>query len=191
MKKLMFTLAIVLIAGLTQAASVTWALGSKNAIMDSSGTQLSTAMTVYLFNTGATDYSTTVAGLANGTITAANITSAKGYLSSAVTGTKGTTWGKTASETASSTSIVAGGSYDLVFVTFEGDKYYLSGAKTASGWDGSEAYPSATATAAGWTSLEFSVANWKTASGGGVPEPTSGILLVLGGAMLALRRRRA
>ena len=32
-------------------------------------------------------------------------------------------------------------------------------------------------------------AGW-TKSGGGVPEPTSGLLLVLGGAMLALRRRR-
>ena len=192
MKKLMFTLAIALVAGIVQAASVSWAFGTKNTIMDSSGTQLTKSIDIYLFNTDATDYSKTVAGLANGTIKAADITSAAGYLGSAVTGTKGTTWGKleTNPSTASSGSIVAGGEYHLVFVAFEGDKYYLSGSSTATGWDGSDEYPSATATQASWTSVNFSTANWKTPSGG-VPEPTSGILLVLGGAMLALRRRRA
>ena len=41
---------------------------------------------------------------------------------------------------------------------------------------------------------DLASAGWTKSSGGGsggVPEPTSGLLLVLGGAMLALRRRRA
>ena len=37
---------------------------------------------------------------------------------------------------------------------------------------------------------DLASAGW-TKSGGGIPEPTSGLLLVLGGAMLALRRRLA
>ena len=42
-----------------------------------------------------------------------------------------------------------------------------------------------------WPEFTTSTA-WKGGSGGGgVPEPTSGLLLALGGAMLALRRRRA
>ena len=46
------------------------------------------------------------------------------------------------------------------------------------------------------TSDAFAAASWKAFGGGSsggedVPEPTSGLLLALGGAMLALRRRRA
>ncbi len=40
----------------------------------------------------------------------------------------------------------------------------------------------------------FGASDWKsmTADGsGGIPEPTSGLLLLVGGAMLALRRKRA
>ena len=47
-----------------------------------------------------------------------------------------------------------------------------------------------TAASAAWTGTGFTT---YTAEGGGgdVPEPTSGLLLLVGGAMLALRRRRA
>ena len=34
------------------------------------------------------------------------------------------------------------------------------------------------------------LANWTKISSGGIPEPTSGLLLLVGGAMLALRRKR-
>ena len=39
--------------------------------------------------------------------------------------------------------------------------------------------------------INFGSAGTWTASGGGVPEPTSALLLLMGGAMLALRRKRA
>ena len=42
-----------------------------------------------------------------------------------------------------------------------------------------------TGTGAGWYMTKAA-----SSGGGGVPEPTSGLLLALGGAMLALRRRR-
>ncbi len=50
-----------------------------------------------------------------------------------------------------------------------------------------------TSGAAATTQSALASATWKniSTSGGGVPEPTSGLLLALGGAMLALRRRRA
>ena len=44
-------------------------------------------------------------------------------------------------------------------------------------------------TSSGWTAISGSTP--PTPGPGGVPEPTSGLLLALGGAMLALRRRRA
>ena len=41
------------------------------------------------------------------------------------------------------------------------------------------------------TNLKWTASQFKTYSAASIPEPTSGLLLVLGGAMLALRRRRA
>ena len=38
---------------------------------------------------------------------------------------------------------------------------------------------------------DLASAGWTKTGGGGVPEPTSGLLLLVGGAMLALRRKRA
>ena len=40
-------------------------------------------------------------------------------------------------------------------------------------------------------SPKFTATKWSNVPSGGVPEPTSGLLLAIGGAMLALRRRRA
>ena len=61
-----------------------------------------------------------------------------------------------------------------------------SGSTTALGGSGQINWDieDATASYANWTSLSGG-------SGGDVPEPTSGLLLLVGGAMLALRRRRA
>ena len=74
------------------------------------------------------------------------------------------------------------------------DYYYLSGAQTGTSYDGSAEYP--TGTAALWGSDDYSTANWhavSTSGGGGesVPEPTSGLLMLIGAAGLALRRKRA
>ena len=55
---------------------------------------------------------------------------------------------------------------------------------------------SATVTAAGGLTMGFgnmataAVGGWQEGPGAGTPEPTSGLLLLLGGAMLALRRKQ-
>ena len=80
--------------------------------------------------------------------------------------------------------LAAGTTYDFYYVITDGDKGTLTsttksamGAATGSAsinWGNQKTYTS-------------DANNWK---GGDVPEPTSGLLLLVGGAMLALRRKQ-
>lgn len=187
MKKLMIAFAAVAVAAFAQAATVDWAFNSKNTIKTYAGND-GASITVFLLDTGATDYAKTLAGIADGSITSANITSKAGYLTSGVTGASGAKLGKASG---SATVATAGVDYSLVFVYFETvdakDYYYLSGAQTGTSYDGSAEYP--TGTTATWMASNYAQSNWHQTSS--VPEPTSGLLMLLGMAGLALRRRRA
>ena len=188
MKKLMIAFVTVAVAAFTQAATVDWSLASKNTIKTYSGGN-GAGITIYLLDTGATDYDKTVAGIANGSITAANISSQAGYLTSGVTGTSGAQTGKASG---SATVASPGVDYSLVFVYFEKvdsqDYYYMSAATSGTSYDGSAEYPSGTA--ATWMATDYATANWHQVSSS-VPEPTSGLLMLLGMAGIALRRKRA
>ena len=100
---------------------------------------------------------------------------------------------------------VSGSSQDFYYVLVDqaNEKYWVSGKMSATTYN-PDASPAEQAVAGNeyndiaTLNQEANVystgANWKSfsgSSGGDVPEPTSGLLLVLGGAMLALRRRRA
>lgn len=188
MKKLMIAFAAVAVATFAQAATVDWALSSKNTIRTYSGGE-GASITIYLLNTGATDYAKTIAGIADGSVTSANIASQAGYLTSGTTGASGAKLGKASG---SATVASPGVDYSIIFVYFETvdakNYYYLSGTQTGTSYDGSVEYPSgSTAT---WTSSGYSQSNWHAVSSS-VPEPTSGLLMLLGMAGLALRRRRA
>ena len=195
MKKLIIALAAVAFAAFAQAATVDWKLSSKNTIKTYSGGD-GAGITVYLVNAVAgTAYDTFVSGLANGSVTAANIESNALYMDKGTTGTSGASLGK---YTAGKATVASPGvDYTVAFVYFEKvgdvDYYYLSGTQTAKSYDGSAEYPSGTA--AQWGSAAYSQANWHavSTSGGGesVPEPTSGLLMLIGAAGLALRRKRA
>ena len=189
MKKIMFTIAAILAASVVQAASVSWTLSAKNSVMLPGGAAAE-GTTVFLVNASATTYSTLTSGLADGSVTAANIASQGAYLGSGKTGT-GKSAGKIATTATANDSLTAGQNYNLAYVVFSGDQYYLSGAKAASAWDG-ETYLESLAQKASWDATAYSADNWKTPSGssGDVPEPTSSLLLLMGGAMLALRRKQ-
>ena len=85
-------------------------------------------------------------------------------------------------------SLTSGTASNFYFLIEDGGKQFTSAAKTATGMDVGSANivfgTQATATQ--------NPSNW-TSSGGGepVPEPTSGLLMLLGAAGLALRRKRA
>ena len=145
---------------------------------------------MYLVNASDSSYSTLTSGLADGSVTAANIASQGSYLGSGATGT-GKNAGKVATTSTSKDSLTAGQNYNLAFVVFSDGQYYLSGTKTASAWDG-ETYLESLAQKASWDATAYSADNWKTPGGTqpDVPEPTSALLLLMGGAMLALRRKQ-
>ena len=188
MKKIMFTIAAVVAASVVQAASVSWTLSAKNSIKLPDGSAAEST-TVYLVNASDSSYSTLSSGLADGSVTAANIASQGSYLGSGTTGT-GKNAGKIATTATAKDSLVAGQNYNLAYVVFSGDQYYLSGTKAASAWGGD--YLESLAQVATWDATNYSADSWKTQGGTqpDVPEPTSALLLLMGGAMLALRRKQ-
>ena len=191
MKKLMIALAAVAVAAVAQAASVDWSI-SQNQWTLNDGSKAAAGFTVYLIN-GATSLETIAAAI-NSTTGAFDADQTWVFGSSATTGTKG----KVAELTTTTDKLTRGTSYDfsllMIDATAEGgpkymvsDTYaqtaYLSGTDEATSMVfGSDSFGAnaltynATSAANGWAA---------------VPEPTSGLLMLLGMAGLALRRRRA
>ena len=171
MKKLILLVSIAF-AAFSQAASVSWKSGAgikgpSDAYLDAGAIK----MYVFEFATQA-DYN--AADIASLDVTKAALSGATSKSTAAITLTDTTTYG------AGATIYSA-----VVFTTTEGGKDYYRGAKlavtTVDDLDSD----------VNFTSLK-SEGSWVMKGGStDIPEPTSGILLLVGGAMLALRRRRA
>ena len=197
MKKLMMAIGVVALAATVQAADIRWYNSSPiSPAGDTSG--IVASGTVYLFSgsgqadllagyvvaiaAGTADtYFLSASGLfGTGTLTANSKFSATTVTDASVDGSGKITWSETTSD--------ASRSYFEVLVS--GDNVYLSDTITTS------------VRGTGNTNLAFSGNESRAAlkqaadgyAGGGwyaVPEPTSGLLLVLGMAGLALKRKRA
>jgi len=189
MKKLMIALAVATIGIVVNAASFTWTTAGR--LYDGSG------------NTGADYYAKgqTAYLMFASTITQADLVSS--FNSNAATAQSTVTSGKVTSATVNSegkievatpfTSSVTE-SQTAYFVIFANDKMYVSGTRAApyNSLDPDEvgAINFAAETSLSRATLQaadgYSTAGWYA-----VPEPTSGLLMLLGMAGLALRRRRA
>ena len=192
MKKLIMFAAVAALAFASQAASVDWEIAAKSWTL-SDGSKPNGA-TVYLFDTTASGYSDFVAALTGGTlgdsISASTITSAAGYVDSATTysSTKTTLLNVNYGKVSTTTSTISGeeGARAFAIIVLDGQNYKVSGTMNGTVYtdpdDASTTLFASTAMSSSWAEY--------TAASGDVPEPTSGLLLVLGGAMLALRRRR-
>lgn len=195
MKKLMFTLAAVLAAGMIQAAQVTWNTGTavKGITSDSnpafgSANAASGTLSLYVWLVNEATYNSTgidkiwdTYGASLGTATA-SVTGKSG-----AAGTNVRTTGLSFSTTEDTPY------YGLVLVGLDTDKdgtldYYIANKATANiNTAGTDATISNLAKNLGGTG-GTAITGWTSAS---VPEPTSGLLMLMGLAGLALRRKRA
>ena len=172
MKKLMFILAATAMAVSVHAASVTW---STVAMYNAEGSKVKATATMYVYLMDQTTYGDDVK--AGGT-TAAN---AGGSKSASLT--------SKASVSAPKDTAVANTTYYAAIIATYGTgddmKYYAEKASVITGDDGNGAFSIGLGKL---DSAAVAASNWQSAS---VPEPTSGILLLVGMAGLALRRKRA
>jgi len=190
MKKLMIALAAVAVAAVTQAASVDWSVAQNTWTLDD-GSKAAKGYTVYLIN-GATALETIAAAI-NSTTGAFDADQSWVFGSSVTANARGSV----AELTTTTDKLTRGTDYDfsvlMIDATAEGGpKYmvsdtftqtaYLAGTDEQMGISfgsdrlGANALTASATAANGWAA---------------VPEPTSGLLMLLGMAGLALRRRRA
>lgn len=172
-------LGVACVALLSQAASIDWALSATKSNK----------------NYGADG--TTVFGKTSGDVAylllasdAAALTSASAVAGKAL-GSQNTfnNNGGFSSFTVTSSSLTDNTSYDFATVLVQGDQFLVTSTVTATTSD-ADTVREATFT---YADVQSSTAGWGTGGGGGggdTPEPTSGILLLVGGAMLALRRKQ-
>lgn len=171
MKKLVMLAAVALVAIATQAATVTWK--TSTSIKDPDGVKVATgSVTLYVF---LMDTESAYNAFDISDASAIDTGAAAGSAVSKATG----------ASYSNSTAYDAGDTiYSAALLVYNDgvDKWYKAIKQTSTVNDLGGAVT--------FSSLDTAAGSWAK-GGGDVPEPTSGLLLVLGGAMLALRRRRA
>ncbi len=186
MKKLLIVASVFVMTCTTQAASYIWGFMNEGAYENKSGAEFTTG-TAFLF-----------LGTVTASDTAFDISSAT-YVISA--GYVNDYFGEVSTPIGSElvTSTDAGQTFSLLLFeqegmttsslsSYEGDYVLYTGTSAQGvipGTSGNTYFADFT------RSGEIGASNWATMSGGAVPEPTSGLLMLLGVAGLALRRRRA
>lgn len=183
MKKLMIALASVVMAVAANAAAVTWSSGVIS--MPNGGTAEKGDVSAYLFLVDAATYGTYSTFTDGAKLSDAVYADYKGlsdYKATASSTKKGTANMDTGSDYSAGTTL-----YGIVLytTTVGSDTYYMGNIATAVVEGLADVDVSGLAEMLSGTTTATS---WSTAS---VPEPTSGLLMLLGMAGLALRRRRA
>ena len=193
MKKLLIVLGVIAVAVGAQAASFNWTssgTSSGKTINSVAGTALyssETAYTLYLFDAAVVSQDALLTALrADSTKTLADFTSVKSQ-----------TLASNSQITATSFDYgSAGNDYSFYFAVINGDNVFMSNSLTKGAQEADTVnvaftgLGSATKNAFGETAV-FSGTSGSGAGWYAVPEPTSGLLMLLGMAGLALRRRRA
>ena len=198
MKKLMFIAAVVA-AGLAQAASVNWEIAKKSFTMKD-GSKPNGA-TVYVFDTAADGYTAFITSLTEGklgdSINADTFTGASGYLGQGTTykSTNATLLNNNYGKANGTVTVSKVQDYDLAMIVYDGTDFLIS--DTASGKSYTDNPDDGSV--AGFTAGKMTASSWATYTPASTPdpdpvtpapEPTSGLLLLVGGAMLALRRKQ-
>ena len=175
MKKIIVVLGVICATALAQAASIDWSLTAtkSNKVYGADGS------TVFGKTAGDVAYlvleseltniksASDVAGLAVGSADAFN------------------NYGGVATRTATSASLSENTQYNFAVVLVQGDQFLVTPTIAATTSD-ADTVREAVFT---YADVKASEGGWGKGSGD-VPEPTSGLLLLVGGAMLALRRKQ-
>ena len=192
MKKLVFGLALAAISLGVQAAKIDWSIDAKS-IKDESGSDIK-GETAYLMmfasTAAASEYQSK---LADGSITIAQAQAAA-IDSATSTYTSNKSAGKIDTRTTTVSSADAGDKAYFAILVTNGDKFLLGQSYQGQFYEPGDAnFGDASGVAfVGSLFSTTGTTGWNTNGGTTpVPEPTSGLLLLIGGAMIALRRRRA
>ena len=190
MKKLMIALAAVAFAAVTQAASIDWSIGNNQWTLDD-GSKAAKGYTVYLIN-GATALETIAAAI-NSSTGAFDADQSWVYGSAATGNAKGAI----SDVTTTTDKLTRNQSYDFSVLMIDasatgGPKYMVSDTFTQTAYKLGDDEAMGIAFTSDLLGANALTASATAANGwAAVPEPTSGLLLLLGVAGLALKRKRA
>ena len=185
MKKLIMALAIVVSTTVASAASFDWKTSATGKIYGAGTTTLLASGTAYIFDAATVSQQALVdAFIADGSLIAGSLSS------------KAVSAGVIKATAAEDFAWSKGDALEAYFAVIDGDNLYISAIQSQAALDTGYSQFSYNAKASSQAAaIEFAAgdkvsgAGWYTAAA--VPEPTSGLLMLVGLAGLALRRHRA
>ena len=181
MKKLMMTLAVVATAAAIQAASVDWKTSATGKLYEAGSTTATITGTAYIFDVAANTQQSVLDAFASGSTWTTGSLHSKSVADGKIAATNGEAFNYG----------TAGNNYSFYVAILNGDSLFISDTVDVSlqavGFTAAQFNLKNASQAAAMTSTTFTAGGWYSA----VPEPTSGLLLLLGMAGLALKRKRA